>query len=150
MQPADLLTLLLSFVALAPLCGVLFGIVALVFWFAMLIDCMKTDLPDKTAWVLVIIFLGPLGALIYYFVVRRPPRPPAPAPARSNWLEPRTSKPLGAPYTRGYAKPPHERRDPDLPPPPKTNYQDRVLNVLIVMTLLLLAAVLILLATTGR
>jgi hypothetical protein len=150
MRLEDLFTLLLSFVALAPLCGVLFGIVASVFWIITLVDCMKTDLPDKTAWVLVIIFLGPLGALMYYFVVQRQ-RPPATAPARSNWLEPRTSKPLGTAYTRGYAKPLLERRDPALRPPPKTNYQDRMLNVLIVMALLLLAAVLVLLATSvGR
>lgn len=63
MRLEDLFTLLLSLVAFAPLCGVLFGIVASVFWIMTLIDCMKSDLPDKTAWVLVIIFLGPLGAL---------------------------------------------------------------------------------------
>lgn len=57
---------------------------------------------------------------------------------------------LGKPYTRGYAKPLHERRDPDPHPPPKTNYQDRMLNVLIVFALLLLAAVLMLIATSVR
>ncbi|MCZ7384944.1 MAG: PLDc N-terminal domain-containing protein [Candidatus Methanoperedens sp.] len=50
-----------------------------VFWLWMLIDCLKR-LDDKFAtggnnakliWVLVIIFTGLIGALIYYFLIKR-------------------------------------------------------------------------------
>lgn len=54
--------------------GILF-----VFWLWMLIDCLKR--PDdkfaiggnnaKLIWVLVIIFTGFIGALIYYFLIKR-------------------------------------------------------------------------------
>ncbi len=51
----------------------------IVFWLWMLIDCLKR--PDeqfkvggnnaKLIWVLVIIFTGLIGALIYYFLIKR-------------------------------------------------------------------------------
>ncbi len=51
----------------------------IVFWLWMLIDCLKR--PDdkfkiggkdaKLIWVLVIIFIGIIGALIYYFLIKR-------------------------------------------------------------------------------
>lgn len=62
---------------------VVFLIVSLVlfaFWLWMLIDCCTKTFPkpsDKTMWVLIIIFLGALGALIYLFAGR-----PKKAPAR--------------------------------------------------------------------
>jgi uncharacterized membrane protein len=53
--------------------------VLFVFWLLMLIDCLKR--PDdkfafggnyaKIIWVLVIIFTGFIGALIYYFLIKR-------------------------------------------------------------------------------
>jgi uncharacterized BrkB/YihY/UPF0761 family membrane protein len=45
-----------------------------VFWILMIIDCAKRDFKndtDKIVWILVIIFLHIIGALIYYFVVKR-------------------------------------------------------------------------------
>ena len=61
------------------LIAVILGIVLFVFWLWMLIDCLKR--PDdkfaiggnyaKLIWVLVIIFTGFIGALIYYFLVKR-------------------------------------------------------------------------------
>ncbi|MFZ3383960.1 MAG: PLDc N-terminal domain-containing protein, partial [Candidatus Methanoperedens sp.] len=51
----------------------------IVFWFWMLIDCLKR-LDDnftvggnnaKLIWVLVIIFTGFIGGLIYYFLIKR-------------------------------------------------------------------------------
>ncbi len=52
---------------------------AIVFWLWMLIDCLKR--PDdkfkiggnnaKLIWILVIIFTGLIGALIYYFLIKR-------------------------------------------------------------------------------
>ena len=56
-------------------CAVL-GLVALVFWIWLLIDCLTKEPSegnDKLIWVLVIVFTNWVGALIYYFV-RRPER----------------------------------------------------------------------------
>jgi uncharacterized BrkB/YihY/UPF0761 family membrane protein len=44
-----------------------------VFWILMLIDCVKRKFKEdseKIVWVLVIIFTGIIGALIYYFIVK--------------------------------------------------------------------------------
>jgi len=54
------------------LLGAIIGIVGLVFWIAMLIDCLKREFKEpieKIAWVLAIFFLNILGAIVYYFVV---------------------------------------------------------------------------------
>lgn len=65
----------INFVAIA----VILAIVLFVFWLWMLIDCLKR-LDDnfaiggnyaKLIWVLVIIFTGLIGALIYYFLIKR-------------------------------------------------------------------------------
>lgn len=49
-------------------------IFAFVFWIMMIVDCakrkFKTD-SDKIVWILVIIFTQIIGALIYYFVVKK-------------------------------------------------------------------------------
>jgi len=58
---------------IAPLATFFFGIVILtsIFWLWMLIDCLKRKkFDDKLVWVLVLIFLGPIGAVLYYFLVR--------------------------------------------------------------------------------
>ncbi len=57
---------------------ILIGLGLLIFWLLMLIDCLKR--PDdkfayggtnaKLIWILVIIFLGLIGALIYYFLIK--------------------------------------------------------------------------------
>jgi hypothetical protein len=50
-------------------------IAAFVFWIWMLIDCVKRDFKhenDKVVWILVLVFVGLIGAIIYYFVIRRP------------------------------------------------------------------------------
>ncbi|MFH1652512.1 MAG: PLD nuclease N-terminal domain-containing protein [Pseudomonadota bacterium] len=44
------------------------------FWIWMLVDCIKRDFKDsneKVVWVLVLIFLQLIGAIVYYFVVKR-------------------------------------------------------------------------------
>ena len=44
-----------------------------IFWILMIIDCVKRDFKgenDKVVWILVLVFLGFLGAVIYYFVVK--------------------------------------------------------------------------------
>jgi cytochrome c oxidase assembly factor CtaG len=57
------------------LIGFLIFLAALVFWIRMLIDCAKNEAEgtEKIVWIIVIIFTGIIGALIYHFV-RRPQR----------------------------------------------------------------------------
>jgi len=45
-----------------------------IFWIWMLIDCLQRKFKDKLLWVLVIIFAGILGAILYYFLVKRKKR----------------------------------------------------------------------------
>lgn len=58
-------------------CSGVFGLVAFAFWLWMLIDVCTTTFPpgndSKTMWVLIVIFLGGLGALIYFFAGRPKP-----------------------------------------------------------------------------
>ncbi len=56
--------------------AIIFSIIiaSIVLWIWMIIDCAqrkfkKSD--DKVIWILVLIFLGIIGAIIYYFVVKR-------------------------------------------------------------------------------
>mgnify|MGYP001575023158 CR=1 FL=1 len=51
----------------------LFGICLLIlaFWLWMFIDCLRRDFKDKTLWVILLIFVGPLAALLYFFIVKR-------------------------------------------------------------------------------
>jgi hypothetical protein len=65
---------LIGIIALFILLGIIIIILAIIFWIRMLINAIKRkykDKIDKIVWVLVIIFLGLIGALIYYFVVKR-------------------------------------------------------------------------------
>ena len=41
-----------------------------IFWLWMLIDCLQRKFNDKLLWVLVIIFAGIIGAILYYFLVK--------------------------------------------------------------------------------
>ncbi|MCK9595812.1 PLDc N-terminal domain-containing protein [Candidatus Pacearchaeota archaeon] len=50
------------------------SIFVFVFWILMIIDCVKRKFKqdvEKIVWILVIIFAGIVGALIYYFVVKK-------------------------------------------------------------------------------
>ena len=52
--------------------GFLIGILGFIFWIWMLIDCIKREFKsdiEKIIWVLVLIFLGILGAILYYLIV---------------------------------------------------------------------------------
>lgn len=42
-----------------------------IFWIWMLIDCAKKPVKDKVAWVLIIVFAGIIGAIVYFFIERR-------------------------------------------------------------------------------
>lgn len=41
------------------------------FWMWMLVDAVQRSFKDKTVWIIVIIFVGFIGAILYYFIVRR-------------------------------------------------------------------------------
>jgi len=47
------------------------AIASLVFWIMMLIDAAKYKTDNQVVWILVICLTGVIGALIYYFVVKR-------------------------------------------------------------------------------
>ena len=51
----------------------LFILWAFVFWIYMLVHLLKSDMPDseKLVWVIVILFASLIGAIIYYFLVKR-------------------------------------------------------------------------------
>lgn len=50
----------------------LIGLAVFIFWLWMLIDCLTRSFEgsEKIVWALVIIFLGIIGALVYFFVGR--------------------------------------------------------------------------------
>ena len=47
------------------------GIWATVFWIMMIVHAAKHDVESKAMWIILIVFTGIVGALIYYFVVKR-------------------------------------------------------------------------------
>ncbi|MFH1173559.1 MAG: PLDc N-terminal domain-containing protein [archaeon] len=58
-------TLLLLLIAIA--------VFAFVFWILMIVDVAQRTFKDdgeKVAWVLIVILLGIIGAIIYYFIVK--------------------------------------------------------------------------------
>lgn len=48
------------------------GIGGMILWIFMLIHAAEHDIKDKTAWILIIALTNFIGAIIYYFVVKRP------------------------------------------------------------------------------
>jgi len=49
-------------------------VLAVVFWVFMLIDCVKRDFPkedEKIVWIIVIALTSWIGALIYYFTIKK-------------------------------------------------------------------------------
>lgn len=49
-------------------------LVAFIFWILMLIDAAKRKFPgenDQLIWILIIVLAGIIGAIIYYFVIKR-------------------------------------------------------------------------------
>ena len=62
---------MIRFLALIPF-FLLIGLLFFVFWVIMLVDCATRkfkESSEKIVWIIVIIFTGIIGALIYYFVV---------------------------------------------------------------------------------
>ncbi len=65
---------LLGFGLLLVLLIIIVPVLAVVFWIVMLVDCLKRkfrEKNDKLVWTIVIVFLSFIGALIYYFIVKR-------------------------------------------------------------------------------
>jgi len=51
------------------------GILATIFWIFMIIDVAKRKFKnenDRVLWILVVILAGIIGAIVYYFVVKKP------------------------------------------------------------------------------
>ena len=44
----------------------LISLLCFVFWIVALVDCIKSNNPNKVLWVLVIIFLPFLGTILYF------------------------------------------------------------------------------------
>jgi len=60
--------------ALVVLLVIAFGVFCFVFWILMIVDAaQRKSLSDgeRIAWILVLVFIGIIGALIYYFAVKR-------------------------------------------------------------------------------
>jgi hypothetical protein len=54
---------------------IIVAIVTSLFWFWMLIDCLKRKkYDDKLVWILVLLFLGFAGAILYYYIEREKPK----------------------------------------------------------------------------
>jgi len=51
------------------------GILSLIFWIFMIVDVAKRQFKkedDKILWLLVVILTGIIGAIIYYFMIKKP------------------------------------------------------------------------------
>lgn len=65
---------LLPFIVLFGLLGFVIGVASFIFWIVMLVDAIQRKFKstnDKIVWVLVIIFTHIVGAVIYYFLVKK-------------------------------------------------------------------------------
>jgi len=51
--------------------SMIIGLLLFILWLLMLIDCIKRDFSQKTLWIVLLIILGWIGAIIYYFAVKR-------------------------------------------------------------------------------
>lgn len=47
------------------------GVWATVFWLLMIIHAIRHNIQDKAVWMILMVFTGIVGAIIYYFAVKR-------------------------------------------------------------------------------
>ncbi len=47
------------------------GVVAFIFWLLMIIHAASKPIDNKAVWIIVMVLTGVIGAIIYYFVVKR-------------------------------------------------------------------------------
>ena len=59
-----------GFIGLGIVAGII-GLLAIAFWIWMLVHAASSDIIDKPLWLLVIWFMNIIGAIIYFFVVKR-------------------------------------------------------------------------------
>lgn len=63
-----LFALLFSLIIIYPLvilCSIGLAIAALIFWIVTLIELANAEIPDKPMWIVIVMFGGPIGALVY-------------------------------------------------------------------------------------
>ena len=51
----------------------LISLAGTIFWVLMIIHAASKPIENRALWIIVMVFTGPVGALIYYFVVKREP-----------------------------------------------------------------------------
>lgn len=49
----------------------LIGLLATLFWIFMIVHAVKHDIESKAVWIILMVITGILGAIIYYFAVKR-------------------------------------------------------------------------------
>lgn len=47
------------------------GLASAIFWIMMLVHAATHDIKDKAMWIILMVFTGVIGSIIYYFVVKR-------------------------------------------------------------------------------
>jgi len=47
------------------------GLLFTIFWIMMLVHAISKPIPNKVLWILVIVLLSPIGAIVYYFSIKR-------------------------------------------------------------------------------
>ncbi len=53
--------------------GMIIGVLLFVFWIWMIVDCAKRNFKNSTekiVWIIVVVLVGWLGALIYFFAIK--------------------------------------------------------------------------------
>lgn len=72
------------------------GIFLTIFWILMLIDCVRREVEYKPVWILVLLLTGCIGAVVYYFAIKRragkqsniAPQPPQQPPPQISTIPP--------------------------------------------------------------
>lgn len=60
-----------GFIGLMVVATIVF-LVATVFWLWMIVEAITKPIENKAIWILVLLATGVLGAIVYYFAVKRP------------------------------------------------------------------------------
>ncbi len=53
----------------------IFGLASFAIWIFMLLDCLKREFKksdERLVWILVVLLTGIIGAILYYFLIKRP------------------------------------------------------------------------------
>lgn len=52
--------------------GLAISILIFAFWIWMIVHSIKNDIKNKPLWIIILLLFGLLGAIIYYFAIKRP------------------------------------------------------------------------------